>query len=225
MSSARPPPPPGPRIPPSIVDPPTQRLYLSALFALLQAYKLADAIQQQQATLPDDFNSLLLKWIAVDLAVVSLIKFLRVPRLDWGWKARWTARGALVALDWFLFGRWTVRPCPPSFFEILLTSSSEQFAVAFFLPSFLKNLLARALSTAESPVRLSSVYGKEKEHLGGQFTVHILAVSCVLFLISSTAPPHLFSPTVPLSSTPSRPSTAAIPPLLTSPTLPSSPSS
>jgi hypothetical protein len=153
MSSARPPPPPGPRIPPSIVDPPTQRLYLTALFALLQAYKLADAIQQQQATLPDDFNSLLLKWIAVDLAVVSVVKWLRVERLDWGWKARWTARGALVALDWFLFGRWTVRPL----------SSSCRGVVDLFFPNSSPSLSSslrssRASSHGHSPP-LRAPYG------------------------------------------------------------------
>ncbi|GAA6019450.1 hypothetical protein JCM10207_001391 [Rhodosporidiobolus poonsookiae] len=158
-----PPAPPPPRIPPDVVDPPTQRLYILSLFALLQAYKLADALwptHQPPAGLQDDlsFNQPLTKWITLDLAAVAVIAWLRVPRLDWGWKARWIARALLVALNWILFGRWT-------------------FTASVFLPGALKSLLVRSLSTAERSVRLASVYGTDKTHLGGQYTVHILAVS------------------------------------------------
>ncbi|BGP14548.1 hypothetical protein JCM10213_001897 [Rhodosporidiobolus nylandii] len=162
MASRAPPkPPPGPRIPPDVLDPPTQRLYTLAAFALLTAYKAADALYQQQpAGLDGDlpFNALLAKWIAIDLVAVAVVAWLRVPRLDWGWKGRWAVRGALVGIDWLLFGRWT-------------------FAASFLLPAFVKSLLVRSLSTTESSVRLASVYGSDKAHLGGQYTVHILAVS------------------------------------------------
>ncbi|GAA5884528.1 hypothetical protein JCM6882_005288 [Rhodosporidiobolus microsporus] len=155
-------PPPGPRIPREIVDPPTQRLYIASLFILLQAYKLSDALwpASQPVGLQDelDLNTTLAQWVAIDLVAVAVIAWLRVPRLDWGWKARWGVRAVLVGIDWLLFGRWT-------------------FAASFFLPAFLKSLLLRSLSTTERTVRLASVYGSEKTHLGGQFTVHILAVS------------------------------------------------
>jgi hypothetical protein len=55
-----------------------------------------------------------------------------------------------------------------------------QFTASILLPGFLKSLLATYLSTAERSVRLSSVLGNEHSHLGGQYTVHILAVSCVV---------------------------------------------
>ncbi|GAA5868680.1 hypothetical protein JCM8547_003780 [Rhodosporidiobolus lusitaniae] len=159
MSSAcRPPPSPPPsRIPADIADAPTQRLYLASLFLLLQAYKVSHAVYPQPLP-PTELNLPLVQWVAADLAALSFIWWLKVPRLDWGWKARWAVRAVLVASDWLLFGRWT-------------------FAVAFLLPGFIKNLLVRSLSTTESSVRLSSVYGSDKAHLGGQYTVHILAVS------------------------------------------------
>lgn len=55
----------------------------------------------------------------------------------------------------------------------------SQFTTAILLPSFLKSLLASSsLSTFERPVRLSKVLGPENSHLGGHYTVHILAVPC-----------------------------------------------
>ncbi|GAA5967177.1 hypothetical protein JCM11641_000463 [Rhodosporidiobolus odoratus] len=160
--SRAPPGPAPPRIPTQILDPPTQRLYALALFSLLLAYKLSDALTHQPPIGLDDdvllFNAPLAKWLAIDTVALTILASLRIPRLDFGWKARWTSRAALAALDYVLFGHWT-------------------FAASFFFPGFLKALLARALSTTERSVRLASVYGTDKSHLGGQYTVHILAVS------------------------------------------------
>lgn len=108
------PPPPQPRIPSYLLDGPQQRLFVTSLLALLTAYKLADALLPRPDALPSladelPVNWLLWKWVAVDLAFVTAVAWLRVPRLDWGWKARWVLRAVLVALDYALFGRWTVR--------------------------------------------------------------------------------------------------------------------
>ena len=118
MAQPQPPPPrPPPRIPEHIVDPPTLRLALASLFVLVQAYKLADALWPHQAPppplAPDDalvpVNWQLVKWLFADAGTVALVSFLRVPRLEWGWQARWAIRLVLWASDWLLFGRWTVR--------------------------------------------------------------------------------------------------------------------
>lgn len=108
------PPPPQPRIPNYLLDAPQQRLFVTSLLALLTAYKLADALLPQSDAPPilaDELplNWLLWKWVAVDLVFVTTVAWLRVPRLDWGWKARWMLRAVLVGLDYALFGRWTVR--------------------------------------------------------------------------------------------------------------------
>lgn len=49
-----------------------------------------------------------------------------------------------------------------------------------------KGLVTRALSTDERSVRLASVVGSDKSHLGGQFTVRILAVSTAMLNPLST---------------------------------------
>ncbi|GAA5923031.1 hypothetical protein JCM1841_000288 [Sporobolomyces salmonicolor] len=165
--TAQQPPTRAPRIPPDVVDPPTQRLYAVSAFLLVQAFKLADLLfpsTEPPPLLSDDlvsFNSRLAKWAAIDCLALAVVAWLRIPRLDWGWKARWLARVALVGLDWLLFGRWT-------------------FSAASFLPSFIKAVVVSYLSTAERSVRLSSVVGKENLHLGGQYTVHILAVATAI---------------------------------------------
>ncbi|BGP23493.1 nucleoporin Pom152 [Rhodotorula toruloides] len=166
------PPPPQPRIPGYLLDAPQQRLFVTSLLALLTAYKLADALLPQSHTPPllaDELplNWLLWKWIAVDLVFVTAVAWLRVPRLDWGWKARWMLRAVLVAMDYALFGRWT-------------------FTASVFMPAVLKGFLTRSLSTDEHSVRLAAVVGDDKSHLGGQYTVHILAVSTAMLNPLST---------------------------------------
>ncbi|KAL8278854.1 hypothetical protein RQP46_008725 [Phenoliferia psychrophenolica] len=72
------------------------------------------------------------------------------------------------------------------------------------LPSFFKSILATYLSTLERPVRLSSVVGSENAHLGGHYTVHILAVSTAQLnptsacycLPSTTSPPPIMIPLI-----------------------------
>lgn len=131
-----PPPPavPKPRIPLELADAPTQRLYLFAAFLLLQALKVADVVapavpnsagaSSASASLLLELlnSSRLLKWIAIDLFAMQVVSWLRVPRFDWGWKALWLGRIAIVLLDWLCFGSWTVRSSPfPKSSEAVVT--------------------------------------------------------------------------------------------------------
>lgn len=100
--------PPPPLIPLDIIDAPTQRLYLVAALILVQAYKLSHFLTPASTTSLSDPNWTLWKWILIDSLSIQVVKRLRVPRFNLGWKARWTAALALVGLDYLLFGRWTV---------------------------------------------------------------------------------------------------------------------
>ncbi|GAA5975583.1 hypothetical protein JCM10908_005209 [Rhodotorula pacifica] len=177
MSAAPPPreaapPPSRPRISETVVDAPTQRFYLAALFALVQTYKLQEAFwpgQQGTSAQADELpiNWRLWKWIAIDLVFVAFVAFLRVPRLVWGWKARWISRLALCGVDYVLFGRWTL-------------------AASIFVPTALRSFFVRTMSTDEHSVRLVSIMGSEKERLGQPFTVRVLAVSTAMLNPLST---------------------------------------
>ena len=106
-------PPPTSRIPESVLPAPEQRLYLFSAFLLLQAAKLADLVLPSATPppAPTDLNWTLWKWVAIDLAFVTAVRWLRVPRLAWGWRAMLLIRVALVATDWAMFGRWKVSLC------------------------------------------------------------------------------------------------------------------
>lgn len=160
MSAARPPAPPAPRLPTSIIDAPTQRLYTVSLLLLLSAYKASDALAHSRLLndTPESINTVLLKWVAIDLAVVSFVSWLRIPRLDWDWKGRWAARVALVALDWLLFGRWTVRTSLPTFrprADFLHETVCDRFPPPFFRqePARTSTVDNRELGATEFGVR------------------------------------------------------------------------
>lgn len=190
-----PPSPPRPLISEAVVDAPTQRSYLAALFVLVQAYKLAEALWPSQRSAPPQLDQLavnwrLWKWIAVDLVFVAFVALLKVPRLVWGWKARWVLRLSLCALDYVLFGRWTVSlrrslvSSVSSFLPLVARRADmdevhppRQLAASVFVPTALRNLFVRTMSTDEHSVRLASIMGSEKERLGQSFTVRVLAVS------------------------------------------------
>ncbi|GAA5938494.1 Pom152p [Sporobolomyces koalae] len=162
-----------PLIPTDIIDAPTQRLYLVAALVLVQAYKLSHFLSHPEpipagaAPLLDP-NWTLWQWIAIDFVTLQVVRRLRIPRFAWGWKPTWALVVALTALDYALFGRWT-------------------FSASILLPTSIKSLVTHYSSTTERSVRLSKVVGSKGAHLGGQYTVHILAVStAILNPLSST---------------------------------------
>ncbi|KAK4050941.1 hypothetical protein OIO90_004917 [Microbotryomycetes sp. JL221] len=170
----------GPLISLDIVDAADQRLWSFAAFVLVQAFKLADLTTSSSSSTgsssssstisgaldwtsssPAAFNLRLAQWVAIDCVFVLCVSRLRIPRLDWGLNGVVVAGLLLAFVDWILFGQWTLTP-------------------SMLLPTFVKSAVMTYLSTAEQSTRLTTVRGSDKAHLGGQFTVHILAVSTAL---------------------------------------------
>lgn len=120
--------PPPPLIPLDIIDAPTQRLYLVAVLLLIQAYKLSHFLTPTSQSIQTnpilDPNWTLYKWITIDILAIQVVKRLRIPRLDWGWKARWATAITLILLDYTLFGRWIV--CTPLFLPLKVTIRSSE---------------------------------------------------------------------------------------------------
>lgn len=184
------------RISPDLIDAPTQRLYLVAFILLLQAIKLAEYAFPTPTDPANELNWSLCKWLALDLFTVQVGGFLAVERMDYG-RGWWVVFAALGLSDWLLFGNYTVSNLFPleeyqewrgrgwKGGESVLFSSDWltcllQFTASVLLPTFLEGMFVRTLTTTERSVRRSTVIGPKDAHLGGQFTVHILAVGYVL---------------------------------------------
>ncbi|KAK4053560.1 hypothetical protein OIV83_001728 [Microbotryomycetes sp. JL201] len=188
---------PSPRAPvisPELVDPADQRVWLFAAFVLVQAVKLSDLVSGVDysasaassvgdASSVGAFNATLVKWIAIDWLVIQCVSMLRVPRLDWGWRGLLTLRVAFAVLT-------------PS----------------MLLPTFIKSAVVTYLSTAEQSTKLAAVRGSDRSHLGGQYTVHILAVSTALlnpipstsYCVTSTAPEPVLIPFIVNNTSPTQ---------------------
>jgi nucleoporin POM152 len=92
-----------PLIPFSIIDGPTQRLYICALFVALNAWRLYDWFKLVQ----DDAESvwLFLKWTAIDGIALFNIPVLRVPWFEWSFALSTTFFLASALLNGLLMFR------------------------------------------------------------------------------------------------------------------------
>lgn len=103
-----------------IIDEPTQRLYIVVLFVLIQSLKLND---RRHVVNIDSINFVLWKWIIIDWSLAWIVKKLRIPRMETGWKGTLLMYAGLVGLNWFIFGDWRVssRSFDPSEIPIRLS--------------------------------------------------------------------------------------------------------
>jgi hypothetical protein len=89
-----------------IIDEPTQRLYIVVLFVLIQSLKIND---RRHVVNNDVRNLVLWKWIIIDWSLAWIVKKLRIPRLETGWRGTMSMYAGLAGLNWFIFGDWSVR--------------------------------------------------------------------------------------------------------------------
>lgn len=69
-------------IPQSTLDYPTQRLYASAIFGVLQALKAYETYRAYTATYPEQYNGAAAKWWLFDLAYLIALWILQIPWLQ-----------------------------------------------------------------------------------------------------------------------------------------------
>lgn len=105
------------RIPSDIIDEPTQRIYLAALLIFIQARKLLDflkfiSISPDSITSPlllnELINWLLIKWIIIDILYISLVKWLKIDRLEFDRNRYFILISSFVLFNYSLFGDWKV---------------------------------------------------------------------------------------------------------------------
>ncbi|KAL2862913.1 putative nuclear envelope pore membrane protein [Aspergillus lucknowensis] len=91
-----------PLIPPRIVDPPTQRLYVAAIYVALNAWR-----GYESWTASDDLDStwLFLKWASIDGVCLFGLQALRIPWLEWAFPTTLALFLVHVAFNIFLMFR------------------------------------------------------------------------------------------------------------------------
>lgn len=147
---------------------PEQRLYLISLFLLLQAYKVYELLF---APFPSS-----LKLDALDGAFVFAVPLLRVPRLTYGVRTRWTLFIAFAGLNWLACGGWRL-------VSGILVCCRASLSLSALLPkipfgSLVPVSLVQALtyyptiSSTSTRARPQDVI-QPNQHLLGQFTLHI----------------------------------------------------
>lgn len=90
-------------IPASTIEFPTQRLYATSAFILLQALKLYDVYLVYTAHYPEEQSSKLLKWWAFDCVYLFVLWIMQIPWLQFS-KFKTIALAILLAtIDLFIF--------------------------------------------------------------------------------------------------------------------------
>ena len=155
-----------------------------AALLLLQSFKLSELVTGG-ADASGAVLSPLVRWVVVDFVALSLLGWLRIPWLSWGWRGNSLARLCLFSLDWLLFAHWTASrpplslgPTRPSYLA-LTSSQSSQFSPWFLVPSFILDTFRTYMATGEFKVSYASILPASSSHLIGEFTVHILATASV----------------------------------------------
>lgn len=93
-------------LPTRIVDPPTQRLYVAAVYVALNTWRLYEA-----CTASDDLDStwLFLKWASIDGIFLFGLQALRIPWLEWAFPTTLALFLVHVVFNIFLMFRIPVR--------------------------------------------------------------------------------------------------------------------
>lgn len=102
-------------------DPTEQRLYITSIFVLIQAYKLYTFLflSSSLSSLP--------RLLLLDAVFILGVPLLRVPRLTYDRKTRWTLVLVIGTLDWLVFGGWR-SVSPRQEFEELIALSFPQLS-------------------------------------------------------------------------------------------------
>ncbi|UZJ56926.1 hypothetical protein CBS101457_006246 [Exobasidium rhododendri] len=185
-------------IPLSLVDAPTQRVYLASAFLLLETYKLYQIFASFYSE--DSSWTLLGSFLLLNLVLVTAASRLKVPRLDYS-RAKWTILFALIgAVDWVSCGGWRTAVSLLQWVPVLgwasnvaLDAWSSELGAAGEGRASAKRLMSASdifngeLSFSEHRVRLKDII-EPKHHIFGQHTIHVLPYStAALSPISSTS--------------------------------------
>lgn len=163
-----------PLIPLSVVDAPSQRVYIASAFVAIQTYKLYSFSASIWA---DDDFALLGTFLLLDLLFVVAVSRLRTPRFDYT-RSRWIVIFTLLAsTDWILTGGW----------RVVLSIMGSLPVLGWLANTFINSwsdAFNRQVSISEHRVRLRDII-RPSHHILGQHTIHVLPYSTAAFSSST----------------------------------------
>lgn len=169
-----------PLIPLSVVDAPSQRVYIASAFIAIQTYKLYSFSASIWTN--DDF-ALLGTFLLLDLLFVVAVSRLRTPRFDYT-RSRWIIIFALLASsDWIITGGWRV------ILSITINIPVLGWLANTFINSW-SDTFNRQVSISEHRVRLRDII-RPSHHILGQHTIHVLPYSTAAFSTSAKGTPAI----------------------------------
>lgn len=158
-----------PLIPSSVLDAPSQRLYIAIFYLGLTVWRLYDFY----ALVSDETESLWLfmKWVAIDSAVLYGLPGMRIPWLQWSSSATMLLVFLHGILNAILMFRIPVNPA--HFPQDQTYAELEQIPLQAWLVALTRILYDRELTVSERSVKPASVLHNASLILGKQI-IHIL---------------------------------------------------
>lgn len=155
-------------IPSRIVDPPTQRLYVAAIYIALNAWRSYEAWSAS-----DDLDStwLFLKWASIDGVFLFGLQALRIPWLEWAFPTTLALFLVHVAFNIFLMFRIPVCGILKRFMPTL--ANFHQIPIGVWLSGMVKLAYDRELSISGQSIKPGDIINNASLILGKQI-VNIL---------------------------------------------------
>lgn len=163
-----------PLIPLSVIDAPSQRVYIASAFIAIQTYKLYSF---SASIWSEEEFALLGTFLLLDLVFVVTVSRLHTPRFDYT-RSRWfIIFGFLAWIDWTFTGGWRI------ILSVLANLPILGWLANTFINSW-SDTFNRQVSISEHRVRLRDII-RPSHHILGQHTIHVLPYSTAAF---STSP-------------------------------------
>lgn len=150
-----------PRISENIFDGPSQRLITFSVLVAIQSLKLtkvSNLLFSDSPTRIFDLEIAFYRWAFIDILFLTIIWWLRIPRLRFH-KLIWgIIYVTFLSFDWLLLGNWNL--------------PIQQLTTAL-IPTTLQNAFTFYNTPQEHKVRMKDVIGNKGDHLRGEHTVRV----------------------------------------------------
>ncbi|KAI9267839.1 hypothetical protein BY458DRAFT_556205 [Sporodiniella umbellata] len=143
-------------IPSSTIDFPVQRRWAASIFVALQAWKATDLVLVYQATYPEQYNGILLKWWLIDALYFFALYVAKIPWLQFSALKTLILATMLLWLDLAAFSAPTIG------------------FTGLFFKTFLTDVFGQQISVSQARMVNIKNIVQNSSHILGKHAVHIL---------------------------------------------------